>query len=677
MRSGRGKCPQCKEIIVVDLDAAEIRCPLCNALLKKSSKTVEEVRAEEEARIAAAQAREQALAEEAAAAAETTPEEVAEAPSEPVAEAPAEEVSPEEVSAEESQEEQAPVDEIGLSDEELAAMDETIPEEVTEDSVAEEADIDVPAAEEEQAEKPVDEIGLSDEELAAMDEVIPAEIAAEPVEEAAEADIPAPAEAEDAAPEEIDIPVESDEVAEEDAAEIDDVLPTDEVAAEDASTEEAPTEDIPVEAADIDVPAEENPAEEIPVEVTDDVPTQEAPVETVDDIPTEIAAEPAAKTDAEALVLEENEEDRPSEKDVEEALAEEIPLEEPTEEQPEEESNEYVPTEEDMAFAASLSEGNKREQGKGYFIPVVNAGAPVDKKDKKEKKAKKEKKVADKGANVNENAIYKKPVALIITILSVLTAAFFFLYYKVLTIGFISESLMTKVSEALPTFGGDNFSLYVQTIFVGLLAVISILGITGKRGRVAFIFVLLADLVYAAQTVLLGYVDIPKLAEILLSYGEYVQYGVFGLLLIGAIFFAGSIIRGSDEFEIRGGTAILPLIYLALALVGYAALVVLPRILSDFSVTTEIEHYVIYGIWGLALLLTLVGVHNAQSSRGANAWLLFAATIIIVLLYGASVVLTKMDAGRNLEIYPEIFYAVSPVIALFPLAGFAASDMRN
>ena len=666
MRSGRGKCPQCKEIIVVDLDAKEIRCPLCNALLKKSSKTVEEVRAEEEARIAAAQAREQALAEEAAAAAETTPEEVAEAPSEPVAEAPAEEVSPEEVSAEESQEEQAPVDEIGLSDEELAAMDETIPEEVTEDSVAEEADIDVPAAEEEQAEEPVDEIGLSDEELAAMDEAIPVEDTA--ADDADELDIPASIEAEEVAPEETDAPAESDEVAEEDAAEIDDALPTDEVAAEDASTEEAPTEDIPVENADIDVPAEENPAEEIPVEVTDDVPTQEVPVETVDDIPAEIAAEPAAETD---------EEDRPSEKDVEEALAEEIPLEEPTEEQPEEESNEYVPTEEDMAFAASLSEGNKREQGKGYFVPVVNTGAPVDKKDKKEKKAKKEKKVADKGANVNENAIYKKPVALIITILSVLTAAFFFLYYKVLTIGFISESLMTKVSEALPTFGGDNFSLYVQTIFVGLLAVISILGITGKRGRVAFIFVLLADLVYAAQTVLLGYVDIPKLAEILLSYGEYVSYGVFGLLLIGAIFFAVSIIRGSDDFEIHGATAIVPLIYLALALVGYAALVVLPQMIDGFVVTTEIEHYVIYAIWGLAALLTLVGVHNAQASRGANAWLLFAATVIIVLLYGASVVLTKMDAGRNLEIYPEIFYAVSPVIALFPLAGFAASDMRN
>ena len=674
MRSGRGKCPQCKEIIVVDLDAKEIRCPLCNALLKKSSKTVEEVRAEEEARIAAAQAREQALAEEAAAAAETTPEEVAEAPSEPVAEAPAEEVSPEEVSAEESQEEQAPVDEIGLSDEELAAMDETIPEEVTEDSVAEEADIDVPAAEEEQAEEPVDEIGLSDEELAAMDEAIPVEDTA--ADDADELDIPASVAAEEVASEETDAPVESDEVAEESAEEFDDALPTDGAVtldepaeepaveiAEEAVAEETVEEEAALAEADIDIPAEEEP-----VEIADEVTAEEVPAEAVDEVPAEIAAEPAAETD---------EEDRPSEKDVEEALAEEIPLEEPTEEQPEEESNEYVPTEEDMAFAASLSEGNKREQGKGYFVPVVNAGAPVDKKDQKEKKAKKEKKVADKGANVNENAIYKKPVALIITILSVLTAVFYFLYYKTLAIGFVSESLMTKLAEVLPTFGGDNFSLYVQTIFVGLLAVISILGITGKRGRVAFIFVLLADLVYAAQTVLLGYVDIPKLAEILLSYGEYVQYGVFGLLLIGAIFFAVSIIRGSDDFEIHGATAIVPLIYLALALVGYAALVVLPQMIDGFVVTTEIEHYVIYAIWGLAALLTLVGVHNAQASRGANAWLLFAATIIIVLLYGASVVLTKMDAGRNLEIYPEIFYAVSPVIALFPLAGFAASDMRN
>ena len=109
MRSGRGKCPQCKEIIVVDLDAPEIRCPLCNALLKKSQKTVEEVRAEEEARVAAAMAREKALEEEAAAA--ETP--VTEEPETAVEESPATEVAEEAVEvapAEEAVEEIAEAD---------------------------------------------------------------------------------------------------------------------------------------------------------------------------------------------------------------------------------------------------------------------------------------------------------------------------------------------------------------------------------------------------------------------------------------------------------------------------------------------------------------------------------------------------------------------------------------
>ena len=670
MRSGRGKCPQCKEIIVVDLDAKEIRCPLCNALLKKSSKTVEEVRAEEEARIAAAQAREQALAEEAVAAAETAP--VEEAPvvvSEPVEETSAEEVTVEETPAEAAAEEEAPADEIGLSDEELAAMDEAVPEEAVPEEV------DVPAVEEAQEEAPVDEIGLSDEELAAMDEAIPVEDTA--ADDADELDIPASVAAEEVASEETDAPAESDEVAEENAEEFDDELPTDGAVtldepaeepaveiAEEAVAEEAVEEEAAIAEADIDIPAEEEPAE-----IADEVTAEEVPAEAVDEVPAEEEDIPVDAAE-EAPVSEENEALTAEEIPVETA-EEEIAIEEASAE----ESEEYVPTEEDMAFAASLSEGNNREKGKGFFAPVANAGKPAEKKEKPEKKAKKEK--APKAESANDNAIYKKPVALIITILSVLTAVFYFLYYKVLALRFISESLMTKLAEVLPTFGGDNFSLYVQTIFVGLLAVISILGLTGKRGRVAFIFVLLADLVYAAQTVLLGYVDIPKLVEILLTYGEYVSYGVYGLLLIGAIFFAVSIIRGSDDFEIHGATAIVPLVYLALVLVGYAALVVLPQMIAGFAVTTEIEHYVIYAIWGLAALLTLVGVHNAQASRGANAWLLFAATVIIVLLYGASVVLTKMDAGRNLEIYPDIFYAVSPVIALFPLAGFAASDMRN
>ena len=654
MRSGRGKCPQCKEIIVVDLDAAEIRCPLCHALLKKSNKTVEEARAEEEARVAAALAREKALAEEAEEAKAAPVEEPAaeEAPAEDVA--PEAEVPAEEAVAEEAPvEEEAPADEIGLSDEELAAMDETIPEEevAAEPAEDEAAELDVP-----QAEEPVDEIGLTDEELAQMDEAIPEE---ESVEDA-DLDIPASVSDEEEAP--------AEEVSEEEEAPVDEAPLGEEIdIPDDGEVADIPVEEIPVEEAE---PAEETTVEEAvdeeaPIEeeaVAEEIPVEEELVEdeAVEEIPVEEAAEEAP----EEVAVEEPAEEPAAE----EVAAEAAPAEEAG----------YVPTEEDMAFAASLSDGTQqREPGKGYFAPVVN-NKPAAKKDSEQKKARKQKAVAEKGEkNMNENAIYKKPVALIITILSVLAAAFFFLYYKTLTIGFISETLLLKVADILPTFGGEKFPLYVNTIFAGLILIISILGLTGKRGGVAFVFVLLADLVFVAQKVLLGFVEIKFLADFLEKFGEYVAYGMYGLLLLGAIFLAVSLVKGSDDFDIHGGTAILPLVYLALALVGYAALVVLPKVISGFSVSAAIERYVIYGIWGLAFLLTFIGVHSATASRGANGWLLFATTMVIVLFYAAAVVLQKFGADKNLEFYPEIFYAISPVIAFFPLAGFAASDMRN
>ena len=676
MRSGRGKCPQCKEIIVVDLDAAEIRCPLCHALLKKSNKTVEEARAEEEARVAAALAREKALAEEAEEAQAAPVEEPAaeEAPAEDVA--PEAEVPAEEAVAEEAPvEEEAPADEIGLSDEELAAMDETIPEEevTAEPAEDEAAELDVP-----QAEEPVDEIGLTDEELAQMDEAIPEE---ESVEDA-DPDIPASVSDEEEAP--------AEEVSEEEEAPVDEAPLGEEIdIPDDGEVADIPVEEVPVEEAE---PAEETTVEEAvdeeaPIEeeaVAEEIPVEEEPVEdeAVEEIPVEEATEEAIPVEEEPLAVEEAAEEAPEEVAVEEPAeepaAEEVAAEAaPAEAAPAEEAG-YVPTEEDMAFAASLSDGTQqREQGKGYFAPVVN-NKPAAKKDSEQKKARKQKAVVEKGEkNMNENAIYKKPVALIITILSVLAAAFFFLYYKTLTIGFISGKLLAKVVDILPTFGGEKFPVYVNTIFAGLILIISILGLTGKRGGVAFVFVLLADLVFVAQKVLLGFVEIKFLADFLEKFGEYVDYGMYGLLLLGAIFLAVSLVKGSDDFEIHGGTAILPLVYLALALVGYAALVVLPKVISGFSVSAAIERYVIYGIWGLAFLLTFIGVHSATASRGANGWLLFATTMVIVLFYAAAVVLQKFGADKNLEFYPEIFYAISPVIAFFPLAGFAASDMRN
>ena len=648
MRSGRGKCPQCKEIIVVDLDAPEIRCPLCNALLKKSQKTVEEVRAEEEARVAAALAREQALSEEAAAA-ETPVEETApeEAPAEEVASVeeavPAEETAEEVAEAdidipEEASEEEAPVDEIGLTDEELAAMD------------------DVPPTEEEQ----VDEIGLSDEELAAMDDGIPTE--EETVEDdAAFADVDIPEDAEEGVEDaDLDIPA-SVEVEEEPAA-------------EEVSDEEAPAEDAEEELGGEVELSDEGEVADIPVEDA----LEEAPEgavaeeEAIDEIPVEEAAEEPAD-EAEAV-----------EEPAEEAVAEEETIEEaPAEEAVEEvaaDDGAYVPTEEDMAFAASLSEGGKREPGKGFVAVVNTDGKPA----KKEKEKKERKKDAPKGENkMSETAIYKKPVAVIMMILAVIGAAFTLLYTTNLALfGLISENVGLKVADIAVKIADvlPKSEMIIPLIFGGVLVLISILGLTGQRGKPGFLFALLASLVYLAVKLFGGadpIVKIDAVAKIIDKFGEYVPYAIYGLLLLAAVFFAVSISSGRDELEISGGTVVLPIVYMLVAVVGYVALVLLPKFISGFTVSDDIVKYVIFGIVGLSILMTLIGVHSATASRGANAWLLFAATMIVVLLYAGVTVINKVGADKGLDSLVKIFACVAPSIIFFPLIGYAVSDLRN
>lgn len=640
MRSGRGKCPQCKEIIVVDLDAPEIRCPLCNALLKKSQKTVEEVRAEEEARVAAALAREKALAEKAA----ETEVPVEEAPEAAVEEAPAAEVAEEavevvpaetaeealdadvDISLPEEAAEEVPADEIGLTDEELAAMDE------------------VPPAEEEasaEAAEPVDEIGLSDEELAAMDDGIPTE------EETAE---------DDAAFADIDVPEQTEDGAEEADLDIPVSVEVEEPAAEEAPDEEAAEEETPAEeeplGGEVEL-ADEGDVPEIPVEeAPDDVASDETPVE-------ETAEEPALE------VEEAPSGDEPIEIELEDPVAEEALAEE----------NVYVPTEEDMAFAASLSEGTKRAPGKGFVAVVDPTANPVKKQ--KEKKERKEK--APKGENkMSGTAIYKKPIAVIMMLLSIIAAAFYFLYIRVEALGLISDSL-TDFANKLPTFGAEKFELYKKTIFAGLILVISVLGMTGKKGAIGFLFVLLADLVYVAQNVIGGYVTIEKLEELLVQFEEYIEYGKLGLLLLAAIFFAAAMISGKEDYEFSGAAAILPVLYMLVVGAGFAASVILTK-LEVFIVTDDMLRYYTLGALGLPVLLTLIGVHSKTASRSANGWLIFGTLFALVLLGAAEIVLTKLIEAKGSVLdakYSDIVTMITPVIAFFGVAGFAASDLRN
>ncbi len=644
MRSGRGKCPQCKEIIVVDLDAPEIRCPLCNALLKKSQKTVEEVRAEEEARVAAALAREKALAEEAAeaeapveeapeAAVEETPsaevaEEAVEAvPAETAEEAPDADVD---ISLPEEAAEEVPADEIGLTDEELAAMDEVPPAE--EDASAEAAE-------------PVDEIGLSDEELAAMDDGIPTE------EETAEDDV---------ASADIDVPEQTEDGAEEADLDIPVSIEVEEPAAEETPDEEAAEEETPAEEEPLGGEVDLSDEGDVP-----EIPVEEAPVEAVsDETPVEETAEEPAPEVEEAPAG-----DEPVEIELEDHVAEEDLAEEGV----------YVPTEEDMAFAASLSEGTKREPGKGFVAVVDPTANPVKKQ--KEKKERKEK--APKGENkMSGTAIYKKPVAVLMMIFALIGAAFSLLYINILVFGLISEDvglkvleIATKIMDVLP-----KADMLLPLIFGGVLVLISVLGLTGQRGKAGFLFALLAALVYLAVQLFGGadpVIKVEFITKILENYGEYVSFAIYGLLLLAAIFFAVSIGSGREDLEIGGGTVVLPIIYMLLAVVGYVAAVILPKFVS-FTVSDDMIKYAIFGIVGLSILLTLIGVHSATASRGANAWLLFAATMIAALLTIATLSLVKfVPAEFGLNVYPEIALSISPSIIFFPLIGYAVSDLRN
>lgn len=276
------------------------------------------------------------------------------------------------------------------------------------------------------------------------------------------------------------------------------------------------------------------------------------------------------------------------------------------------------------------------------------------------------------------SSVYKKPIALIMTILSILAAAFWFLYYKsavILLIPGVSLETWMSISEKLPALEPQ----YVIAGFAGLVALVSIFGLTGKHGKLGFLFVLLADVVFALVN-LFGatpIVEVEAIQKIVIDYGEYASYAIYGLLVLGAIFLAVSFGRAHGEFS--AGGAILPLIYLAAVVAGYVVLIMMPKFSEGFTLTADLERYVILGAIGLALLLTFVGVHNGSLSRSVNAWLVFATVLAVGLINFVPIIVEKFLSTETtpLESYVEIPYLLTPIIAIFSVAGFAASDMRN
>ena len=281
-------------------------------------------------------------------------------------------------------------------------------------------------------------------------------------------------------------------------------------------------------------------------------------------------------------------------------------------------------------------------------------------------------------------AIYKKPVAVIMMILAIIGAAISLLFINSKIFALINADfggkvadIAAKILDVVPM--GETM---VSLVFGGVILLISILGLTGKRGKPGFFFALLASLLFLAEKVFIGddaLVKVQAISDLYAKFGDYVPYAIYGLLLLGAIGFVISIVVGKEELEFSGATAILPILYVLVAVGAYVALVALPFV-TTFEVTAEYIKYAIFGIVGLSILLTLIGVHSATASRGANAWLLFAAAVIVALLYAADVVLNNVVTSKGGEINAQvraIVTTVIPSILFFPLIGYTISDMRN
>lgn len=876
MRSGRGKCPQCKETIVIDLDQPELRCPYCNALLKKSAKSVSEVKAEEKARIKAAEekekeriaaeeeaekerliaeekAKEEALAAEKAAEEKALAEKKAAEEKALAEQKAAEEKAKEEALAAEKAEEEKETpaadeeeSEFGedalkqealnaaneISDEELAMMDETFPEEEkaeeapTEEAESIEATEETPAAEEIPAEEAAESEAETPVEEAPVEET-PAEESADDFDESLLADIPdaivgetpaeeTPAEEQpaeetsdlisDEVPEEEapapasdetmvyssiamddDVPAEKEESEEEgdepeeeedlskkgevaledDGSSFDDISPDliadapetapaeesaeneeSEISDEDAalfddetpaflttdSAEEAPAEESPVEEpaaeevvaeeADLDVPEIAEPEIAEPeTEESASVEPEVAEPEVAESEP-EVAepevAEPESTLEIESPEVEEpspaepaSEEgaQEPAEPEVEETRKERRAREKAAKKAEEEAAAQETPayTDEDMAFAASLSDLGTRR----YVAPksagakkAIRYVAPGMENGKKQNKAEREQKAAPAGGKTM--GIYKKPIAFLLMLLSIAGVLIYLAYGLFIThwadyglavmaegkitadliagapslLGQLPKTWLSAFIDKLPLVGGEYFLQYATIGFCGAVALISILGLTGKKGKLGFLFVLLADAVFCFYTLwsMHGgtpyFITIEKLPEILAEYGKYVDYGVYGLLLLAAIAFAVSLSSGSSEFGTTAGTAVLPIIYMAILVAGYAAILVLPGVMK-ITITATIMRYAILGVWGVSLLFTLIGIHNGSTSRGVNGWLTWALLTAMTLFYAAIVVLSYVGKELDVTNLLTLFTSVAPGLPLLTFASFAASDLRN
>ena len=309
--------------------------------------------------------------------------------------------------------------------------------------------------------------------------------------------------------------------------------------------------------------------------------------------------------------------------------------------------------------------------------------------------------------------IYKKPIAFIMMLLAIAGTLIYLAYGLFMTqwqtygaavllagkvdaemiagapclLGQLPKSWLGFMSK-LPLLGGNYFLQYVTLGICGSIGLIALLGLTGKKGKLGFLFVLLADAVYCLYklwTMHEGktyFVKISKMPEILEKLSKafggvmIVDYVVYGLLLLAGIFFVASLASGGSEFGTTGGAGALPILYMALLVAGYVALLVLPS-MKKLTITADLMRYIVYGVWGLSFLITIVGIHNGQLSRGVNAWLSWGLLMAMVLMFVTNVVLEFVAKSSDKSALQFVFMSISPALPLMTVASFTAADLRN
>jgi len=665
--------------------------------------------------------------------------------------------APEEVPTEDVAPEEAPVpEEETMSEEEAmalaAAMDEGVP--VTDETPAEEepeAPVEGAPAEEINADE------ISAEELALMDDVPPQAIAEssdetivyssisaeeekpEPEEDEEEAEVPEEEESlgeglkelsADAAESDLTVEDSAEETVEPESSEdsefaigdnapdVVDEAPAEEIA-EEVTDEAAPVEEAP--AVDEETPVEETPAEDVAVEE----PANEEPAVEEPAVEEAAAEEPTVEEEAEAVAAEE-----PAAEEVaEEPVAEDAPLqveepapeEAPVEETPAEEAapaeaesaeSEDAPaySEEDFAAAGEIDvrTANVRTFRAPKNAPVVVRNAP----------AKDAQASAPKPESPAENSrIYARPVAVILAILSLVFVLFELTYglfvrdasYAAIflaqnlegnvyvgapaLLGALPADIISMVLGFLPVFGGDNFRFIITAIYYGLIILIAIFGITGKKGKTGSIFLLLGAIVlgllreWALNGNAFFFIPYEGLPELLSEYGTYALCGGYALLMLAGIFYLVALSAGRKAYSFSFGPGVLAMLFSVIVFLAGAAVFVCPIVFEKFPDISAYFNYGLLAVFGITVLLTLIGVHRADLSRSANgylaAFMLMFFGLLAALTNIVPTVLVKLFGFEALSVIDKTWAdllrvcgAMTSGLAIGAI-GFAVSDMRN